>query len=572
MRSFSLTRRMTPDSADSTGNGTRIWASNVARVASLLAMAKSHRPLRLSQSCRTIWGRGYSGWALAGETSLAHRVFSGPSAACQAARDGTGTKSKRARATLAASGIFWHKYVCFISMSILLSSIFLSSLPRLPFIRILTFANHWEGGDAQSRGSHRDERHGFSRLVGLHRAGLQFADETQRVLLPRENPFRLHAEFNGRNRWREGLRRQGPAVPLHHFEGLGWILLVEHQSIIPRRGREHLQLGPGICAATALPALADLQGEGKRSIVHRNRILVLRPLLDGNLHWQPQAHRVAVLPFAFEDYVRERLGAETHRLAVDLRRRCRAPTGDAQIKREFHRLRGGELELDRIAERVVSLLLNLHTCSRAHLRAHLAGGVEGRAQAPVRRRQPEFLSVIRPAVRDVVLAAAIPLKRAVGEHGAIVLDLRGFVPLVELDLVCAGQVVQPLPIRREGGGKRVDRYVLAAIGPERVARDLQQHLEAVHELDDAARLKALPRISVSRPTILVSSKAAARELAVEAHDRLVIILGGAEKSLFLRLLEIDARFAKPLRQVHVVPVMHSAGPILHVLVDTLGQL
>src|ERR1035437_9818403 len=85
MRSFSLTGRITPDNADSTGNGTRICVWNVARVASLLVMAKSHKPLRLSQSRRTIWGRGYSGWAFSGETSLAHRVFSGPAAGCQVA-------------------------------------------------------------------------------------------------------------------------------------------------------------------------------------------------------------------------------------------------------------------------------------------------------------------------------------------------------------------------------------------------------------------------------------------------------------------------------------------------------
>src|SRR5664279_4905715 len=114
MRSFSLTRRMTPDKADSTGNGTRIWELKVARVASLLAMAKSHRPLRLSQSCRTIWGRGYSGWAFSGETSLAHRVFSGPAAGCQAACDGSGTSSRAASKASATQDILWYTLFGFI--------------------------------------------------------------------------------------------------------------------------------------------------------------------------------------------------------------------------------------------------------------------------------------------------------------------------------------------------------------------------------------------------------------------------------------------------------------------------
>src|ERR1035437_6200515 len=114
MQSFSLTGRITPDNADSTGNGTRICVWNVARLASLLVMAKSHRPLRLSQSCRTIWGRGYSGWAFSGDTSLAHRVFSGPAAGCQDARDGSGTKSRAARITSATKDILWYKFFSFI--------------------------------------------------------------------------------------------------------------------------------------------------------------------------------------------------------------------------------------------------------------------------------------------------------------------------------------------------------------------------------------------------------------------------------------------------------------------------
>src|SRR5208282_2206257 len=83
IRSFSLTGRITPDKADSTGNGTRIWVPNVARVASLLVIARTQSPFKLSQSSRTICGRGYSGCALAGDTSLAQRVFNGPWACCQ---------------------------------------------------------------------------------------------------------------------------------------------------------------------------------------------------------------------------------------------------------------------------------------------------------------------------------------------------------------------------------------------------------------------------------------------------------------------------------------------------------
>ncbi len=132
--------------------------------------------------------------------------------------------------------------------------------------------------------------------------------------------------------------------------------------------------------------------------------------------------------------------------------------------------------------------------------------------------------------------------------------------------------MQAPPIRRQGSGQRVEGDLLAAIGPQRVARDLGQHLEAVHELDDAAGLKPLPRVGVSGPAILIAGKASARELAIQPHDCLVISLGGGQEPGLLGLLIIHARLAETLRQVHVVPVAHTTGPVLHVLVNPPGQL
>src|SRR4051794_1683270 len=77
---------MTPDSADSTQNGTRIRPSSDLPIGASFtsrAEANSHRPLRFSQSFRTICGRGYSGRTLLGSTCLAHRVISGPCAGFQ---------------------------------------------------------------------------------------------------------------------------------------------------------------------------------------------------------------------------------------------------------------------------------------------------------------------------------------------------------------------------------------------------------------------------------------------------------------------------------------------------------
>src|ERR1017187_6330599 len=175
-------------------------------------------------------------------------------------------------------------------------------------------------------------------------------------------------------------------------------------------------------------------------------------------------------------------------------------------------------------------------------------------------------------MRHVMLAAAVSLPWTVGEHRLAVLYRRSFVPLVKLHLVRARQVVQSLPIRRQRCREGVECNILAPVGPKRVARDLQQHLEAVHELDYAARLKALPGISVFGTAILVPGKSPARELAIDAHDGLVIMLDRAEEPRRPSLLIIHARLAKTLRQIHIVLVMDPGGPILHVLMDAPGQL
>src|SRR5258706_4234604 len=109
--------------------------------------------------------------------------------------------------------------------------------------------------------------------------------------------------------------------------------------------------------------------------------------------------------------------------------------------------------------------------------------------------KPRLLRKMGPARQNFRLAARVDRERTVGKHGPAVFDGWAFVVSVQLDLVGAGQVVESLPIRRERRGKGVESNVFATIEPESVARNLAQHLEAVHELDDAAGLKTLPRIN-----------------------------------------------------------------------------
>src|SRR3989442_12809431 len=74
-RCWSGTARRTPESCDSIGNGTRIVPSKRrGRGAALSSTAYSQRPFRLTQSGRTICGRGYSGRGRVVSTAAAQRV------------------------------------------------------------------------------------------------------------------------------------------------------------------------------------------------------------------------------------------------------------------------------------------------------------------------------------------------------------------------------------------------------------------------------------------------------------------------------------------------------------------
>ena len=181
-----------------------------------------------------------------------------------------------------------------------------------------------------------------------------------------------------------------------------------------------------------------------------------------------------------------------------------------------------------------------------------------------------FSDIVRPAVADVVLAAAVAV-RIVEEHRAVVLDARRLVLAVGEDLVGRRQVAQGLEVGRHRGGKRVERDVLAAVGPDQVAADPEQHLVREHHLDDGAGLDALPRVDIAGPAVLVAAEHAAGHLAVES--RMVWQFRSAAWKMLrvFRLLVVDRRAAEALRDVHVVPVGHAVGPVGRVAMDLCGQ-
>src|ERR1051325_8177634 len=126
-------------------------------------------------------------------------------------------------------------------------------------------------------------------------------------------------------------------------------------------------------------------------------------------------------------------------------------------------------------------------------------------------------------------------------------------------------------VRGQRRGQRVEGNLLATIRPHRIAGNLRQHFETVHELDDAARLDPSARIGVTRPGILVADESPAGKLAVLVHHGLVIALSGSQQFLIFGLHVIDARLPKALGDIDVVPVDDASIPAGHVLMDLAGD-
>jgi len=82
-------RSITPDSADSTGNGTMIDRLNGRPIggssSAPSAISNCHTPFRFIHAARAICGRGYARWMFPGFTSSAQRVMSGAGCGCHGA-------------------------------------------------------------------------------------------------------------------------------------------------------------------------------------------------------------------------------------------------------------------------------------------------------------------------------------------------------------------------------------------------------------------------------------------------------------------------------------------------------
>jgi len=98
--------------------------------------------------------------------------------------------------------------------------------------------------------------------------------------------------------------------------------------------------------------------------------------------------------------------------------------------------------------------------------------------------------------------------------------------------------VQGFQIRRRSGRQRVERHILAAVDPARIAGDPHEHLEAVHVFDHAAGLEALARIDVSLAGILIGAESAAGNLAPLGHDFVVVAIRRAQKLVVFDLLPV----------------------------------
>ena len=405
-------------------------------------------------------------------------------------------------------------------------------------------------------------------MVGAHRAVLEDGTQAVAVERPLQQPPRLGLE--GQRHLVEG-EREAAGGPRALFQGerrLG-LLVVEDQRVVPRGGGVDLERRPfrrvgallpmGIAdrgggAILAVVALADLEREGERPVVHAGALVVAFPAFDCKRHGQAQFHRVAILPFPRDaDEVAGLVGGQRRDLAVDRDLRPAAPGRNPQVQREGNRALRGDPEADRVLERVERLRGDPHHRTVGHLGLDLAGAVERGAEAVVGRGLPQALVEIRPAVRVVVLAAAAA-ERVHHQERPAVLDAGGVVGAVADHHVGRGEVAQRLEVGHHRRRVTIECHLLAMVGPERVAADLEEHLVGEHLLDHAAGLDRLAGVVVAGAAVLVAAEHTAGHLAVALAHLAEVGVGGLEVGGVVGLEEELGRLAEALGDVDVVPV------------------
>ena len=165
-----------------------------------------------------------------------------------------------------------------------------------------------------------------------------------------------------------------------------------------------------------------------------------------------------------------------------------------------------------------------------------------------------MLGVVGPSHAVVVLTAAAA-ERAHGEHSPqIVVDARSVQLLVAYRHVGRRDVSQRLHVACRGRRERVERHILAVVGPERVAGDAHQNLVACHLLDYGARLRTLTRVEVAVARVLVGTVHAARHLSVALAHGVEVVVCGLQHFRIAVIHIVCRRLAEPLRHVHSVPV------------------
>ncbi len=429
-----------------------------------------------------------------------------------------------------------------------------------------------ERRDAQPRRPHRDERDVLDRFAAACGGVLERGDDPLVVRGPLRDAAGLRGDRQG-----GAVEREGVVVPeapdRAGAQGGGRILRVQDEPVVPRPGGVDRVLREPVGAADALVPLADAQGVRERAPVHADGAAVVLPGADGGPLREAQGDPVPVRPGAL-DPGEGRARRSVHTLSVHRDLGGLAPGGYAQHQREAQRLRCLQGQGDRLGEGVAGLLGERDLGAVGHLRGHLAGGVHRGGETPVGRGEPQLLGEVRPAHAVVVRAAAVLVDAGQERlHGEAVLELAlGLGHVVQVDAVGARDVVDRLARGVQRGGQRVERQLLAAVGPQRVAGDPGQQLVAGHELDDTAGLEALPGVAVPGARVLVPGEAPAGELAVLVHGpavRPVRVPGALGRTAAQRVL---GRLAEALRDVHVVRVDQVVAPVGTVRVDLVREV
>ena len=184
------------------------------------------------------------------------------------------------------------------------------------------------------------------------------------------------------------------------------------------------------------------------------------------------------------------------------------------MEREAHRLGNRHGDLDRVAERILGLDLDLDRLA-LNLGLDDAGGIGDRRQAAIGASHPERRRELGPALVHVGRAAAEVGLQPVEVRVRAIIHINVLTRLRADHLVALLIVLMRGHVFLERGGQGVERELLEPVAQAGVARDGGEELEGIHGFHHGAELGSLRRAAAGQVLVAGEDAGGLAVVAVE---------------------------------------------------------